>query len=152
VKQATFVYVVYIATTAEEAWKALTEGDVTGQYWGYENVSDWKPGSKWEHQRFDASHKVFMTGQVIEVKPPRRLVLSWVAPEDAANRARHSRVTFEIEPIDQMIRLTVTHDELEDRSDMHRSISEGWPRVLSSMKSFLETGRPLVTWAKAPHQ
>jgi uncharacterized protein YndB with AHSA1/START domain len=149
VKPATFVYVVYIATTPEEAWKALTEGAVTRQYWGYENLSDWKVGSRWDHRRADDPGKVLLTGKVLEVVPPRRLVLTWVAPDDAANKAKHTRVTFEIEPIASMVRLTVIHDELEDGSDMHRSISEGWPRVLSSMKSFLETGRALNTWAKA---
>jgi uncharacterized protein YndB with AHSA1/START domain len=149
VKPATFVYVVYIATTPEEAWKALTEGAVTRQYWGYENLSDWKVGSRWDHRRADDPGKVLLTGKVLEVVPPRRLVLTWVAPDDAANKAKHTRVTFEIEPIANMVRLTVIHDELEDGSDMHRSISEGWPRVLSSMKSFLETGRALNTWAKA---
>ena len=148
-KPATFVYVVYIATTPEEAWKALTEGAVTRQYWGYENLSDWKVGSRWDHRRADDPGKVLLTGKVLEVVPPRRLVLTWVAPDDAANKAKHTRVTFEIEPIANMVRLTVIHDELEDGSDMHRSISEGWPRVLSSMKSFLETGRALNTWAKA---
>lgn len=148
-KPATFVYVVYIATTPEEAWKALTEGAVTRQYWGYENLSDWKVGSRWDHRRADDPGKVLLTGKVLEVVPPRRLVLTWVAPDDAANKAKHTRVTFEIEPIASMVRLTVIHDELEDGSDMHRSISEGWPRVLSSMKSFLETGRALNTWAKA---
>jgi uncharacterized protein YndB with AHSA1/START domain len=152
VSKATFVYVVYIATSPEKAWQALTEGEVTRQYWGYENVSDWKVGSKWEHRRADGSPKPLLVGQVIEIKPPRRLVLTWAAPEDAADRAKHTRVTFELEPIEKMVRLTVTHDELVAGSDMHRSISEGWPRVLSSLKSFLETGRPLDTWAKASHQ
>ncbi len=146
-KQATFVYVVYIASTADKAWKALTEGDVTRQYWGYENVSDWKAGSKWEHRKAGPSGEVMLTGKVLEIKPPRRLVLSWAALEDAADRSRHTRVTFDLEPIGKMLRLTVTHDELEAGSAMHKSISEGWPRVLSSLKSFLETGRPLDTWA-----
>jgi uncharacterized protein YndB with AHSA1/START domain len=149
VKPATFVYVVYIATTPEEVWRALTEGDVTRQYWGYENLSDWKVGSRWDHQRADAPGKVLITGKVLEVIPPRRLVITWVAPEDAGNKAKHTRVTFEIEPVESMVRLTVIHDEMEDGSEMHRSITEGWPRVLSSMKSFLETGQPLNTWAKA---
>jgi uncharacterized protein YndB with AHSA1/START domain len=149
VSKARFIYVVYIATTPEKAWTALTQGEVTRQYWGHQNVSDWKPGSRWDHQRSDGSGQVLLTGKVLEFKPPRRLVLTWAAPEDAANPSKHSRVTFVIEPIEKMIRLTVTHDELEEGSEMERSIAEGWPRVLSSMKSFLETGRPLDTWAKA---
>ena len=84
---------------------------------------------------------------MLEAEPPRRLVITWAEPRDKARRDRHSRVTFEIEPVADMVRLTVTHDELEAGSDMHRKIAEGWPRVLSSLKSLLETGRPLKTWA-----
>jgi uncharacterized protein YndB with AHSA1/START domain len=144
-----FVYVTYIAATPEKVWHALIDGEVTRQYWEHENVSDWKSGSTWKHQRSDAAHTVDLVGEVIEVKAPRRLVLTWAAPADAANKAKHTRVTFEIEPIEDMVRLTVTHDELEAGSDMLEKITAGWPRVLSSLKSFLETGRPLKTWAKA---
>ncbi len=79
--------------------------------------------------------------------PPRRLVITWAYPADAADLAKHTRVSFELETIEDMVRLTVTHDELVEGSDMERGIMKGWPRVLSSMKSFLETGRPLNTWA-----
>jgi uncharacterized protein YndB with AHSA1/START domain len=103
-------------------------------------------GSPWQHRKQDGS-QVEMVGQVLEIGPPRRLVLTWVLPEDNGNKAKTSRVTFEIEPVKTMVRLTVTHDELEEGSKMDRGIREGWPRVLSSMKSFLETGRPLDTWA-----
>ena len=147
-KQATFVYVVYIASTADRVWKALTEGEVTRQYWGYDNVSDWTVGSKWDHRASDGS-QTLITGKVLEIKPPRRLVLSWTAPEDAGKSTKHSRVSFDLEPVAKMIRLTVTHEDLVDGSEMHRGIVEGWPRVLSSLKSFLETGKPLDTWAGA---
>jgi uncharacterized protein YndB with AHSA1/START domain len=144
-----FVYVTYIRTTPEQAWKALIDGELTRQYWGHENVSDWKPGSTWKHQLSDKTHTVAMVGEVVESAPPRRLVLTWAFPADAQNKAKHTRVTFEIEPIEDMVRLTVTHDELEAGSEMQRGITEGWPRVLSSLKTFLETGKPLLTWAKA---
>jgi uncharacterized protein YndB with AHSA1/START domain len=142
-----FVYVVYIAAPAERVWRALLDGEMTRQYWGHENVSDWKPGSKWEHRRFDEKRTVVLVGEVVESAPPRRLVLTWADPEDAANKAEHTRVTFEIEPMADMVRLTVTHDELQPESDMLRGITDGWPRVLSSLKSLLETGRALQTWA-----
>lgn len=143
----TFVYVTYIAATPEKVFQALTEPAVTRQYWGLENVSDWKPGSPWRHQSGNDAKTVRMLGEVVECAPPKRLVITWAFPADAANRAKHTRVAFDIEQIEKMVKLTVTHDELERGSDMERGISEGWPRVLSSLKSFLETGRPLDTWA-----
>lgn len=145
--RSTFVYTIYIATDPETLWKALLAPEFTRQYWERDNVSDWKPGSPWEHRRNDAARTIDLVGEVLESKPPHRLVLTWANPEDKANRARHSRVTFDIEPVENMVRLTITHDELEPGSDMLRGTSEGWPRVLSSLKSLLETGRPLQTWA-----
>jgi uncharacterized protein YndB with AHSA1/START domain len=126
-------------------WNALREGELTRQYWGHENVSDWKPGSPWRHVMSDAARTPRIVGEVLESVPQRRLVLSWAEPADAANRAKHSRVAIDIEKISDMVRLTVTHDELE--TDMLGKIASGWPRVLSSLKSFLETGKPLNTWA-----
>jgi uncharacterized protein YndB with AHSA1/START domain len=142
-----FVYVIYIASQPEVVWKALLDGEFTRQYWGHENVSDWRAGSAWEHRRADGSHTVAILGEVLEARPPRRLVITWADPQDRARKDRHTRVTFDIEPVASMVRLTVTHDELEVGSEMQRKISEGWPRVLSSLKSFLETGQPLQTWA-----
>lgn len=138
-----FVYVIYIAATQEKVWEALVKGEVTRQYWGRENVSDWKPGSAWEHRRLDESHSVHLLGKVVESVPPNRLVLTWVDPADAGDKSKHTRVTFEIEPVEDMVRLTVTHDELEVGSDMLIKITEGWPRVLSNLKSFLEIGHAL---------
>jgi uncharacterized protein YndB with AHSA1/START domain len=140
-----FVYVTYIRTTPEKLFRALTQPEVTRQYWDNENISDWRLGSPWKHQASDGT--VRLVGEVVEHTPPRRLVLTWALPADAGNKAKHTRVTFDIEPIDDMVRLTVTHDELEPGSEMERSITGGWPRVLSSLKSFLETGTALKTWA-----
>ena len=145
--KSTFVYVTYIAAPAETVWKALLDGEFTRQYWGAENVSDWKPGSSWEHRRADPARTLMLLGEVLEAEAPRRLVITWADPKDKLNRARHSRVSFDIEPLAGMVRLTVTHDELDPGSQMLGDISRGWPRVLSSLKSLLETGRPLETWA-----
>ena len=150
--KSTFVYVTYIAAQAETVWKALLDGEFTRQYWAAENVSDWQPGSVWEHRRNDAARSVAVVGAVLEAEPPKRLVLSWADPKDKARKEGHSRVTFEIEPVDAMVRLTVTHDELEAGSDMQRRVSQGWPRVLASLKSLLETGRPLPAWAACADQ
>jgi len=146
--RARFVYAIYIAAPADRVFRALLDGEFTRQYWGHENVSDWKPGSRWEHRKGDASGPVLLLGEVVESRPPTRLVVTWADPADRDRRDRHSRVSFEIEPVADMVRLTVTHEELEEGSGMHRAIANGWPRVLSSLKSLLETGRPLRTWAK----
>jgi uncharacterized protein YndB with AHSA1/START domain len=143
-----FVYVIYIATTPENVWDALVKGELTGQYWGHENVSDWTPGSEWKHVTADAQHNVRIAGRVLECVPNKRLVLSWAEPEDVADRTKHSRVAIDIEQVaGNKVRLTVTHDEFAPGSGMLESISNGWPRVLSSLKSFLETGKPLDTWS-----
>jgi uncharacterized protein YndB with AHSA1/START domain len=141
-----FVYVTYIATTPQKVWKALLEGELTRQYWKHENVSDWKPGSKWELVADDGKRTVRHVGKVLESVPDKRLVLTWGDVGD--DPARHSRVAIDIEDlatVGEMVRLTITHDELTP--DMQRRITNGWPRVLSSLKSFLETGRPLDTWS-----
>jgi uncharacterized protein YndB with AHSA1/START domain len=142
-----FTYVTYIATTAETLWKALLDGEFTRQYWGHENVSDWEPGSEWEHRRADAARTVVILGEVMAASAPSRLVITWADPRERGKKERHSRVTFDIETIGDMVRLTVTHEDLETGSEMERKVSNGWPRVLSSLKSLLETGRPLDTWA-----
>ena len=138
-----FVYVMYISTTPEKLWNALLDSRMTAKYWQHDNVSDWKPGSKWEHRSSDKERTLKLVGKVIEINPPRRLVLTWAFPADEAHEARHSRVTFEIEPVNDVVRLTVTHDNLEPGSEMLQGIMKGWPKVLSSLKSLLETGRPL---------
>jgi len=138
-----FVYVTYISTSPEKLWNALIDPKMTTKYWQHENVSDWKPGSKWEHRGADKEQTLRLVGKVIESSPPRHLVLTWAFPADAASEEKHSRVTFEIEPIGDVVRLTVTHNHLEPGSEMLEGITEGWPKVLSSLKSLMEVGRPL---------
>jgi uncharacterized protein YndB with AHSA1/START domain len=151
-KKPDYVYVTYIATTPEKAWQALVDVDMMREWWvdphasgcARVNVSDWKPGSHWEHQRVDGSGVVDIVGKVIEHTPPSRLVFTWARPGDAADESKHSRVAFDIEPYsDGLIRLTVTHDELERDPEMFKGVSGGWPKVLSNLKTFLETGRAL---------
>jgi len=146
-----FVYVSYIATTPEKVWQAFVDTDVMRKYWvgptaqcARVNVSDWKPGSRWEHQRADGTCTVDIVGTVIESDPPRRLVYSWARPSDAEDESKHSRVSIDIEPhIDGLVRLTVTHRDLERDPQMLAGISGGWPMVLSNLKTLLETGRVL---------
>ena len=151
-----FVYVTYIATTPEKVWRALVDTDVARQYWvdpemdnpAHVNVSDWKPGSRWEHQRADDSRTADIVGKVVESTPPRHLVITWARPKDAEDDTKHSRVTFDIEPKGKgLVRLTVTHEDLERDPQMLSGISGGWPKILSNLKTLLETGRAL---ARAP--
>jgi uncharacterized protein YndB with AHSA1/START domain len=136
-----FVYTTYIKTTPQKVWHAITNPEFCKQYWVHMNISDWKKGSKWEHVTQEG--QVLVAGEILESDPPQRLVLSWAAPDKAADSSEHSRVTFEISSVEDMVRLTVLHDKLKPGSEMAGKISQGWPRVLSSMKSLLETGTPL---------
>jgi uncharacterized protein YndB with AHSA1/START domain len=146
-----YVYVTYIATTPEKVWQALVETDLMREWWvdpnagcARVNVSDWKPGSRWEHQRADDTGTVDIVGKVVETTPPRRLVFTWARPKDAEDDAKHSRVAFDIEPYGSgLVRLTVTHDDLENDPQMLEGISGGWPKVLSNLKTLLETGHAL---------
>ena len=138
-----FVYVTYIATSPEKLWNALIDAKMTRQYWQHENISDWQPGSKWEHRSSGKERTPKLVGKVIENSSPQRLVLTWAFPADAAQEEKHSRVTFEIDSIGDVVRLTVTHDRLEPGSEMLQGITEGWPKVLSSLKSLMEVGRAL---------
>ncbi|WP_230534481.1 SRPBCC family protein [Microvirga roseola] len=147
-EKTSFVYVTYIVSTPEKVFEALTRTDIARRYWGHENVSDWKPGSRWEHVRDNEERTVEIVGDVVEVSPPTRLVITWANASQASNPEVYSRVTFEIEEYENMVRLTVTHDELEAGSGMAKGISKGWPMVLSSLKSFLETGQALNVFAK----
>jgi len=137
-----FVYATYISTSPEKLWKALIDPGTTAKYWQHENVSSWKRGAKWEHRRSGKGKKLDLVGTVVQSLPPRRLVLTWAFPADEARQERHSRVTFNIKPFRSIVRLTVTHDRLEPGSEMLEGITEGWPEVLSSLKSLLEVGRP----------
>ena len=136
-----FVYVTYIETTAEKLWHALTDGDFHERYWfGHHATSDWKVGSTY---RFSKQGKPSVEGKVLESDPPRRLAYTCDPCSEDARRERTSRVTFDLEPRGKVIKLTVTHDNLDEGGNTLRDISGGWPMVIASLKSFLETGKPL---------
>lgn len=136
----TFVYVTYIESSAEKVWEALTQPEITAAYWGRRQVSDWDAGSPWEHQRTDGSGTADIGGTVIESTPPHRLVMTW-GPSGEISPDKISKVTFEIEPYHEIVRLTVIHEDLDD--EMFAGISKGWPAVLANLKSLLETGHVL---------
>ena len=137
----TFVYTIYIESTPEAVWQALTDADLTAEYWGHSNVSDWKVGSSWEHQRTDGTHIADVVGTVVESSPPKRLVTTWAGPgEEPADGP--SSVTFDIEPYGGIVRVTVTHENLADDAERDAAAA-GWAAVLSNLKSLLETGHVL---------
>jgi uncharacterized protein YndB with AHSA1/START domain len=138
-----FVYTVYIAAPAERVWNALIDGDTTRKYWGHENRSDWKPGSRWEHVRVGPEGEVDVAGRVLEIDPPHRLVTSWHSPKAEGDPARTSRVTYEITAMGEETKLVVTHSDL-NQPGTRASVSQGWPMVLSSLKSYLESGKGLA--------
>lgn len=138
-----FVYVSYIATTPEKLWAALTRGEFTKQYWyGRRIESDWKPGSAVTFYDRD-TNVVTDGGRVVECDPPRRLVYTF-RPEfsDEAQALGYSRVAFTLEARESLVKLTLVHDELPDQETAD-AFREGWAPILSSLKTFLETGRPL---------
>ena len=147
-EKTSFVYVTYIRSTPEKVFEAITKPEIARRYWGHENVSDWKPGSTWQHVRANEERTVQLVGKVVEVSPPTRLVITWANPAQADDPDSTSRVTFDVAPYDEMVRLTVIHDELEAGSGMDKGIRQGWPIVLSSLKSLLETGQGIDVFAK----
>lgn len=143
-KQPELVYTTYIRSTPKKTWDAITKPEFTREYWGgLANVSDWKKGSKWEHMTKE--NEAWVLGKVVESAPPKRLVLTWADPDLLKDE---SRVTFEIEAVEDMVCLVVTHDRFKTGSKMAEKVASGWPRVLSSLKSFLETGKGLNIFCK----
>jgi uncharacterized protein YndB with AHSA1/START domain len=141
-KKPDFIYTTYIKSTPEKVWKALTVSEFTKQYWGISNVTDSKKGSEWSH--VGESGKAMMMGKILESDPPRHLKFSWYSPD---NKDDVSEVTYEIEGLDDMVKLVVIHAGFAPGSEMLKGISDGWPRVLCNLKSYLETGATLNIWA-----
>ena len=151
-----FVYTTYITTTPERLWQALTDPAFTRRYWGVSFESDWTVGSTmtWEERGTTTADAEQV---VLEYEPCRRLSYTWhtLTPEWAeavglsdevyakVAGERRSKVTFEIEPLGQMVKLTVVHDGFEPGSTVLEMVSEGWPELLSSLKTLLETGETL---------
>jgi uncharacterized protein YndB with AHSA1/START domain len=145
-----FVYVTYIRTTPQKLWAALTQPEFTRRYWfGVELDCTWEQGAPWRMVAADGT--VTDMGEIVEVEPEKRMVIKWRhawMPELAAEG--YTRCTFDIEPKDGAMRLTVTHEAERDDSKTIGAVSNGWPQVLSSLKSFLETGEPLSREAWEP--
>ncbi len=145
----TYVYVTYVRASAVQVWEALTDADLTASYWGHANVSDWQPGSVWEHRRLDDGTPD-VVGRVVEAQPPSRLAITFEDPRADAPEPGPSLVTFVVEEHEDIVRLTVTHESLADEQAL-RDVSQGWPAVLANLKSLLETGDvlPQAPWDMA---
>lgn len=138
----TFVYVTYIAAPPEKVWQALTEPDLTEKYWfGFRVRANGKAGERMTAR--DPAGKEVHCDIILVSEPPRRLVYAWRPLYDEFKHERPSRVTIDITPMEGRVRLTVTHDDFDEDSAVFEKITVGWPSVLSSLKSYLETGRAL---------
>jgi uncharacterized protein YndB with AHSA1/START domain len=136
-----FIYVTYIVTTPEKLWQALTDGDFTERYWfAHRAVSDWNVGSPYQ---FTLEGEKRLEGKVLISDPPRKLAYSWNGCSEEVRREQTSRVIFDIESRGKVVKLTMTHDNLDEAGVTARGIAEGWPMVLASLKSFLENGQIL---------
>jgi len=145
-----FVYVIFIRTTPEKLWDALTKPEFTRDCWcGCWQDSTWKPGASWKLMIPDG--RVGDSGEIIEIDMPRRLVLKWrneFMPELKAEG--YTRCTYEIEPAGSAVKLTVTHEIDLPESKFIDSVSKGWPNILSSLKSLLETGQSIEETRRWP--
>jgi uncharacterized protein YndB with AHSA1/START domain len=132
-------YTMFIETTPEKCWEAITNPEFSSQYWGgHANRSDWKKGSAWQHEDTNNANAVRIAGKVLESNPPKRLVVSWFSPD---NEADVSKLTFEIEAVQNVVKLNVIHNEFKADSVMAGNVANGWPAVLCSLKTYLETGK-----------
>lgn len=139
-----FVYVTYIKTTPDKLWNAITNPEFMKQYWfGTHCESGWKAGSPWK--MIYADGKITDAGEIIESDPPKRLVINWRNEWNPELKAEgYSRCTFEIEPVGDATKLTVTHGIDTKPSKLIEAVSGGWPRILSNLKSLLETGQVVL--------
>ncbi|MFJ5676526.1 ArsR/SmtB family transcription factor [Streptomyces sp. NPDC093097] len=151
-----FVYTTYIRTTPERLWQALTDPSFTSRYWGVEFATDWRTGSAmtWTERGATTAHPEQI---VLESTPHRRLSYTWhtftpewaesagIADDVRAELAAEprSKVTFEIEPLGDMVKLTVVHDGFAADSTARGMVQHGWPALLSNLKTLLETGELL---------
>jgi len=143
--KSSFVYVTFIKTTPDRLWAALTTPEFMRVYWFGVNIeTDWKAGSDWTMVHGDG--RVTDAGKVVECDPPRRIVLDWthqMNPELAAEGA--SQCIIELEPLDGAVKLTILHTMQRGDSKLIGAVSGGWPRILSNLKSYLETGEAILS-------
>jgi len=138
--RSTFLYATYIRTTPERLWSALTDPEFMKEYWfGMHCESDFAAGSPWRLE--SESGETWDAGEIVEADPPRRLVIRWehrMRPELKAEGP--SLCTMELVPTGQAVKLTITHSVEREGSKLIKAVSGGWPKILSNLKSLLETG------------
>jgi len=142
--QSSFVYVTFIRTTPERLWSALTTNEFMKEYWfGVQFKTEWKAGAQWEMLYPDG--RVTDAGEILEFDPPKRLVLKWrneFKPELKAEG--YGLCVIELAPISEAVKLTITHTIDRADSKLIEAVSGGWPRILSNLKSLLETGHVVL--------
>jgi len=137
--RSTFVYVSYIRTTPEKLWSALTDAEFMKQYWfGMHCESEWTPGSSWKLVSGDG--QIFDAGEIVEAEPPRRLVIRWENQKPELKAEGDSLCTMELEPSGTAVKLSITHSIEREPSKLIDAVSGGWPKIVSNLKSLLETG------------
>jgi uncharacterized protein YndB with AHSA1/START domain len=145
-----FVYVTYIRTTPAKLWQALIDPEFTRRYWcDTWQESEWKPGSLWRINIPDG--RVADSGEILEIEPEKRLVLKWrneFMPEMHADG--YSRVTYELEQQGESVKFTLVHEIDKPESKLIEGVSNGWPVILASLKSLLETGESLEQTRRWP--
>jgi uncharacterized protein YndB with AHSA1/START domain len=139
--RSSFLYVTYIRTTPEKLWSALTDAQAMKQYWyGMRQESDWLPGAAWRLVFPDG--RTADSGEIVEIERPKRLIIKWrneFRPDLQAEG--YSRCTMELEPAQDAVKLTITHVMERADSKFIEAVSGGWPKILSNLKSLLETGQ-----------
>lgn len=148
-----FVYVTYIKTTQEKLWRALTDPEFNRQYWfGAYQQSDWKKGSPWKISFADG--RIADAGEILEIEPLKRIVIKWrheLTPDLKAEG--YTRCTIEIEPQGDVMKLAITHEAgKEGPSKFIDAVSSGWPHILASLKSLLESGKALPGTDRLPKE
>jgi uncharacterized protein YndB with AHSA1/START domain len=147
--ESSFVYATYIRTTPERLWSALTDPEQMKEYWlGMHLETNWKAGAEW--QMLFPDGRVADTGEIVELEPLKRIVLKWrneFRPELKAEG--YARCVIELEPVSDAVKLTITHTIDRAESKFIEAVSGGWPKILSNLKSMLETGQVVLT---RPHE
>ena len=142
--QSSFVYVTFIRTTPDRLWSALTSSDFMKEYWlGCYLKTEWKVGAQW--QLIYPDGRITDTGEIVELEPQKRLVLKWqneFKPDLKAEGLALCRI--ELEPVGDAVKLTITHTMDRPESKLIQAVSGGWPRILSNLKSLLETGQVVL--------